>query len=62
MKNTFRQFWRSLDSEKKKTLASDANTSVQYLHQVSNGHRGAGWATIKSLLSADPQINIDMFE
>lgn len=61
MSNKFQMFWVDLGPAEKIELAKNADTSVAYLSQVANGHRGAGKKTIQSLVGADPRISLSMF-
>ena len=58
----FSTYFVSLKPSIKKRLAKNALTSVDYLRQIARGNRNAGFATIKKLIAADPNINISMFD
>ena len=57
----FKTHWESLSPEEKKGLAESAQTSVAYLSQIANQHRGAGFRTINKLIQADPTLGYDSF-
>lgn len=59
--NKFYPYWDSLTAKQKIELAENAKTSVAYLSQIANEYRNAGWNTIKKLMAADENIDIEMF-
>lgn len=48
----FRAFWQSLTPEQKRQLATEADTSVGYLHLVAGSHRRPGPEMAKRLVAA----------
>lgn len=58
----FTTYFKSLDPDVKKRLADRADTSVDYLRQISRGERNAGFQLIVKLLNSDPNITISMFD
>lgn len=56
----FKAYFDALDAKNKKELADKASTSVNYLFQISNGHRQAGADLISRLIAADDQITFGM--
>ena len=55
--NNFAKYWAELGPQEKRELAQRAETSVNYLSQVANGHKQAGWKTVRGLAGAiDPSL------
>lgn len=59
-KPPFKQLFDALTDEEKLNLADKADTSVEYLSQIANGHRGAGANLIGRLMAADKRIKFQM--
>jgi hypothetical protein len=59
-KPAFKQLFDSLTAEEKQRLAEKASTSVEYLYQISMGHRRAGADIIERLTTADKRITFKM--
>jgi len=38
----FQDYWKNLDKTKRKSLADNFGTSVEYMGQLASGHRNAG--------------------
>lgn len=57
---TFYDYWQSLPSSGKADLAMKANTSLNYLSQIANGHRLSGANLISRLIAADENITMRM--
>jgi hypothetical protein len=52
----FKNYWSGLSPAQKISLADKANTSVNHLCQVANGHRNAGANLISRLMQADKKL------
>jgi hypothetical protein len=58
--HTFNDYWQSLPSHEKASLADKAGTSLNYLSQIANGHRLSGANLMSRLVAADENITIQM--
>ena len=59
--NKFSSYYKSLSPAQKTNLSEKASVAKTYLNSISNGYRNAGKKTIVSLMSADENINFEMF-
>lgn len=58
----FNTYWKTLTAAQKRDLAERSGISMSYLTVVTNGHRRAGWKTIRRLMNADELITVEMFD
>lgn len=52
MKTTPKQFWKSLPAAEKQRIASECETSVNYIRHVFHQRRPAGWDLCKKIEKA----------
>ena len=57
---TFKDFYNSLSHKEARGLAERAETTTQYLYQLSTNRRKAGAGVIERLMAADDRITFTM--